>query len=143
MWKKLWLGLGAFLVVGIAFIAMQPAAFTVERSLLIAAPADVIYPHIENLRAMDVWSPWSKMDAKLTTQYGGPGSGVGARSAWEGPEMGKGRLLITAAKHGQEVEMQLELLDPVAATNRVRFSLDNLFHKEKQTLYTLVLVASF
>ncbi len=123
MLRKIALGLVALVVIAFAYVAMQPSAFTVERSLVIAAPADVIYPHIANLRAMDVWSPWAKMDAKLTTQYDGPEAGVGARSAWEGPEMGKGRLLITVANPGEEVEMQLEMLEPIAATKRVRFSL--------------------
>jgi len=124
MWKKLALGLVALLLIGVAFIAMQPSAFSVERSLVIAAPAGRIYPHIASLRAMDVWSPWAKMDAKMTTVYGGPESGVGARSSWEGPEMGKGRIQITAAKPDQQVEMQLEMLAPMAATNQVRFRLE-------------------
>ena len=124
MLKKLVVGAGVCLLIVCFVIAMQPSGFTVERSIVIAAPAEVLYPHIADLRAMDVWSPWTKLDAKMTTVYEGPASGVGARSAWQGPEMGKGRLRITAATPPQAVEMELEMLEPMAAKNQVRFSLD-------------------
>ena len=119
------IALGA-LIVGAAaatFVATRPAEFVVERSALIAASPGVVYDHIASLRAMDVWSPWVRMDPKLEIAYTGPESGVGARSSWEGPEMGAGRLTVTAVKPDREVEMQLEMLSPMAATNRILFTL--------------------
>jgi hypothetical protein len=124
MGKKLALGLAAVVILLTALIALQPSTFVVERSLVIGAPAAVVYPHIASLRAMDAWSPWARMDASLKTVYAGPEAGVGSRSAWEGPEMGKGRIAITAVKPDQEVEMQLEMLTPLPATNRILFRLD-------------------
>ncbi len=123
MWKKIALGIGALVVVFVAFVAMQPSAFTIERSVAIEAPADVVYGHIQSLRAMDEWSPWVRMDPNLKLAYDGPEAGVGARSSWEGPQMGKGRLTITAVKPEQEVDLELEMLAPMAATNRVVFTL--------------------
>jgi len=123
MIKKLAVAVGAILVVLVAVIAMQPATFTIERSAAIQAPAAVIFGHIQNLRAMDAWSPWAKMDPQMKIAYEGPEAGVGARSSWEGPQMGKGRLTVTAVKPDQEVEMKLEMLTPMAATNRILFTL--------------------
>jgi len=123
MWKKIALALGAIVVVLVAVVAMQPASFSIERSTAIEAPAEIIFGHIQNLRAMDAWSPWAKMDAQMKIDYQGPEAGVGARSSWEGPEMGTGRLTITAVKPDQEVEMKLEMLAPMAATNRILFTL--------------------
>jgi len=123
MWKKIALALGAILVILVAVIAMQPSAFTVERSAAIEAPAEIVFGHIQNLRAMDAWMPWAKIDPQMKTLYEGPEAGVGARSSWEGPEMGKGRIRITAVKPDHEVEMKLEMLAPMQATNRVLFSL--------------------
>jgi hypothetical protein len=121
--KKVALGLGAVVVVLIAVIAMRPSSFTIERSLAIEVPADIVYGHIQSLRAMDAWSPWARMDPQMEIAYEGPEAGVGARSAWEGPQMGKGRLTITAVKPDQEVEVRLEMLEPMEATNRVLFTL--------------------
>ena len=123
MWKKIALVLGAIVVVLIAVIAMQPSSFSIERSIAIEAPAGIVAAHIQNLRAMDAWSPWAKMDPQMTIAYDGPAAGVGARSSWEGPQMGKGRLTVIAVKPDQEIEMKLEMLKPMAATNRILFSL--------------------
>jgi uncharacterized protein YndB with AHSA1/START domain len=123
---KLWrLAIGALAlgVAGSVFVAAQPSAFVVERSATIAAPPEVVYGHIASLRAMDAWSPWVRMDAQLKVAYAGPESGVGARSSWEGPEMGAGRLTVTAVKPGREIEMRLEMLSPMQATNRIVFTL--------------------
>lgn len=124
MLKKLALGLAGLLAIAVVFVALQPAAFRVERSLVIAAPPEVIYPHIDNLRAMNVWSPWAQMDPKMTMRYDGPASGVGARSEWQSPQMGDGRMSIVAATAPRDVELKLELLGPMGATNRVRFHLE-------------------
>ena len=125
MLQKIALALGALLLVLVAVVALQPSTFSIERSTSIAAPPDIIYPHIASLRAMDEWSPWAKMDANMKIVYAGPESGVGARSKWEGPEMGKGRLSITAVKPDQEIEMNLEMVEPMQANNHILFSLDS------------------
>ena len=108
-------------VAAVAFVASQPSAF--ERSAAIDASPELVYRHIASLRAMDAWSPWVKMDAQMKVTYEGPEAGVGARSSWEGPEMGKGRLTITAVKPDREVEMNLEMLAPMQASNRIVFTL--------------------
>ena len=123
MWKRIALGAGALGVAAAAFVATRPEAFVVERSAVIAAPPGVVYDHIASLRAMDAWSPWVRMDAQLKVSYAGPERGVGARSSWQGPEMGEGRLSVTAAEPGREVEMKLEMLSPMEATNRILFTL--------------------
>ena len=123
MWKRIALGALVVCAAAAGFVAMRPAAFVVQRSAVIGAPPEVVYDHIASLRAMNVWSPWVRMDANLRLAYEGPESGVGARSAWQGPEMGSGRLTVTAVKPDREVELRLEMLTPMEATNRVVFAL--------------------
>lgn len=107
----------------VVVVAMQPSSFAVERSIAIRAPAEIIYGRIENLRTMDTWSPWSKMDPQMKITYAGPEAGVGASSSWDGPKIGRGRMTITAAKADQEVDLRLEFLAPMRATNRAVFAL--------------------
>ena len=126
MLKKLALALGVLVAILIVYIAMQPSSFSIERSAVIEAPPDVVIAHIENLQAMDAWSPWAKMDPEMKIVYDGAYSGVSATSSWEGPKMGKGRLTVTAVKPGREVEMQLDMLSPMAASNRILFTLSPL-----------------
>jgi hypothetical protein len=98
---KVCVALAASIAGLVVVVAMQPSSFAIERSA-IQAPADIIYGHIENLRTMDTWSPWSKMDPQLKITYEGPEAGVGASSSWDGPKVGRGRMTITAAKVDQE-----------------------------------------
>ena len=123
MWKRIGIAGGVLVLAAAAFVATRPEAFVVERTARVEAPPGVVYGHIASLRAMDVWSPWVHMDANMKVAYDGPESGVGARSSWEGPEMGKGRLTVTAVEPGREVEMRLEMLAPMAASNRILFTL--------------------
>ena len=123
MTRRILIAVGAALVVLALVVALQPAAFVVERRTQIAAPPERVYGHIASLRAMDAWSPWVRMDPQLKVAYEGPESGVGARSSWQGPDMGEGRLTVTGAQPGREVEMRLEMLSPMRATNRIVFTL--------------------
>jgi hypothetical protein len=123
MGKRIALALGAVVGVLLVVVALQPSPFSIERSALIEAPAHVVYGHIQNLRAMDAWSPFAKMDPQMKIAYEGPEAGVGARSSWEGPQMGKGSLAVIGVKPDQEVEMTLEMLSPMPATNRILFTL--------------------
>lgn len=123
MWKKILLGLAAALVVFAGVVAMQPSAFEVSRSARVEAPADVVYRHIESLRAMDVWSPYAHMDPQMKLAYDGPESGVGARSSWVGPQMGTGSLTVTRVVPDREVEMSLDMRTPMEAHNRILFTL--------------------
>jgi hypothetical protein len=124
MGKRILWGVAALVALLAVVIALQPAEFAVERSAQIAAPPDAVYPHIASLRAMDVWSPWTKMDDEIQIQHAGPESGVGATESWTGPEIGSGRMTITSAKPNERVELDLEFFEPIAARNRARFTLD-------------------
>src|SRR5262245_23705326 len=110
MATKLLIAIAVLVGLGVILVALQPAAFSVERSLVIAGSGESIYLNIASLRAMDVWSPWEKMDPKLETKYEGPESGVGARSSWKGPEMGKGRLEITQADPPRALDLELTMI---------------------------------
>jgi hypothetical protein len=120
---KILLVLVAIAAALIIFVSLQPSSFAVERSTAIRAPADLIYAQIENLRRMDTWSPWSKMDPQAKITYHGPEAGVGASSSWVGPKIGTGSMTITAARPNHEVDIRLEFLAPMKATNRALFTL--------------------
>ena len=123
MIKRIAIALGVLVVILIAVIAIQPAEFAIERETVIAAPAEVVFAHLESPKALDVWSPWMKMDPKMVVKHEGPEAGVGATETWDGPEMGVGSLTISAVKPNEEVELKLEFLKPMQATNRALFTL--------------------
>jgi len=123
MFKKIALGLVALLAGFAVVVALQPASFAVERTARVQAPPELVFGHIQSLRAMDAWSPFARMDAQMKITYEGPEAGVGSRSSWVGPQMGTGNLTVTAVKPEREVEMRLDMLTPMAASNRIVFTL--------------------
>lgn len=124
MWRSIGLALLAIVVLLVVVIAVQPAAFVIERSTTIEAPAAVIYPHIVSPRAMNAWSPFALGDPQMKIEYSGPEAGIGAMSAWQSPQMGDGSMTVTEAAPGQQVALRLDFVRPMQATNTARFTLE-------------------
>ena len=124
MFKKIILAL-IVLLAGIAvFIASRPDDFRVERSILLNAPAPVVFEHINDLRKSNEWSPWTKIDPNMKQTYEGPAAGVGAKYAWAGnKDIGEGRLEIIESRPNELVRTNLEFLKPFKATNTADFTL--------------------
>jgi hypothetical protein len=121
--KNLGIGLVAVVTILALFVALQPADFRVERSTTIAAPSQVVYGYVHDLRAMESWSPFAKMDPAQVNTYSGPASGVGAVCEWAGGRAGRGRMTIVGAEPDRGVDLKLEFFEPMEATNRARFTL--------------------
>ena len=113
------------LIVGLTiYIATRPNTFRVERSALIGAPVETVFPLINDLQAWRQWSPWEKKDPDMQRSYSGPAAGPGAMYAWAGDKnVGEGRMTVMESKAAERVDFKLEFLKPFAATNQARFTL--------------------
>ena len=115
---------GALVAAPLVYAATRPDRFRVERSALIAAPPEAIYPHLVDLHRWSGWSPWEKLDPEMTRTHSGPESGPGAAYAWKGNrKAGEGRMEITAATPPSRLELRLDFVKPFAATNTTEFLL--------------------
>jgi hypothetical protein len=114
----------AFIVILLAVVVVgQPTEFGVSRRTKINAPAGQVYPHVNELRNWEEWSPWAKLDPNCKMTYDGPPAGVGASFAWAGSnKVGAGRNTITQSVPDQLVRLKLEFLKPIVATNTAEFS---------------------
>jgi hypothetical protein len=113
------------LVVAVLVIAAtRPDIFRVSRSAIIRAPADRIFPLINDLRAHESWSSFDKPDPAVSKVHSGAPEGTGAVYEWKGKgQAGAGRLAITRSMPSSTVEMQLDMLKPFKASNQVVFTL--------------------
>lgn len=113
--------LGAFAVV----VAMQPDTYKVTRSISIAAPAETIFPLVNNYHRWDAWSPWAKLDPNMKVDFSGPeAGGVGATYSWKGnSDVGAGKMTTLEANPGRELKIQLEFTEPFADTSNTIFTL--------------------
>ena len=122
---KLTLLILAVLIGGVLiFAATRPDTFRVQRTAIVQAPAAKIYPLISDLRQFNTWNPYEKKDPNIVGAYSGPASGAGAAYAFTGnKEVGKGAIRITSATP-EVVRMDLVMLEPFEADNRVEFRIE-------------------
>ena len=106
------------------YASTAPDTFMISRSALIAAPAERIFPLINDLRAQSQWSPFEK-DPNMKRVHSGAPSGKGAIYEWDGNrEVGAGRIAITDSVPPSRVSLQLDMLRPFKAHNTVDFVLE-------------------
>ena len=117
-------------LIGIAILgvlvvaAMRPNTFRIARSITISAPADKIFPLVNDPKAMNGWSPFVKTDPSMRIAYSGPASGRGAAFDWDSTGRGgKGRIEVTDASPSSSVGMSLVMSKPFACDNQIRFDL--------------------
>lgn len=123
MLKTILLLILAAIAVVMLYAAMQPDTFSIARTVRINAPADKIFPLIDDLKAMNAWNPFVKDDPKTQLTYGGPARGVGATSAFGGGSAGSGKVAIVESTPPSQVVMQLDMDQPLETHNRVAFTL--------------------
>ena len=108
----------------LAYASTLPDRFQVQRSLSIRAAPDKIFPLINDLHAFNTWNPFDKKDPSIKGSYSGPASGTGAIYAFESRMAGTGSLEILGAAAPSKVTMRLLMSKPIAADNRVTFTIE-------------------
>ena len=108
--KKMLVTIGAVLVtlviVAFGVAAFLPAEWNVERSVVIAAPPQKIYPLISNFRTgWQQWNPWQ--ESAMRIRYSGPDAGVGAAQTWDGGDTNGGEIRIVKAVASDGIEFAL------------------------------------
>lgn len=118
------LGLAALAALVLAYAARRPDTFRIARSTRIAAPPEAIFPLISDLRKLALWNPYETKDPDMQRAYSGAESGPGQRYDWDGNRnIGKGALLVREASAPSRVAIDLIMVAPMAARNRLEFTL--------------------
>jgi uncharacterized protein YndB with AHSA1/START domain len=125
MLKKILIGFALPAVGVIAVALLKSPDFRVERSLVIAAPAEKLFPYFDNHKKFNEWNPWVKMDPEATNTYTGPDSGVGAVANWDGKKVGKGSATITGSKANERIVERMDWLEPMQGTSTVEFTFNH------------------
>jgi polyketide cyclase/dehydrase/lipid transport protein len=115
------IGVAAVLVLFAAVVATRPSAYHVERTLAVAAPADLVFGVVNDLHQLAgvlvlFGSPWETLDPNMQKTFDGPAAGVGQSYAWSGNKVGKGTMTIEESVAGQKVGMKLQFVKPMAST---------------------------
>lgn len=101
----------------------EPGMFRIERSILIQASPDAVFARVDDFRAWRDWSPYEKLDPRMSRIYSGPDHGRGAAYAWESKgRAGAGRMEILESSPARRIVIQLAFLKPMRATNLAEFA---------------------
>jgi hypothetical protein len=125
------------LVLALALIGLfLPGRYHVERSVVIAAKPEAVYPRIGDLKAWSQWGVWFKRDPAMQISYSQATSGVGAWSQWTSRTQGNGKMTISSEAPPEKFEYRMDftdmsmvahgamLLAPVAGGTRVTMSME-------------------
>jgi hypothetical protein len=125
MLKTILIVVAVLILLFLVIVAIQPSDFRITRSINVAAPADVVFAQVNDLRKMDTWSPWLEPDPAVRKTFEGPQSGEGAVFAWAGNnQVGEGRLTITESHPYDLVRIRLDFIKPFATTNTAEFTFE-------------------
>lgn len=109
----------------LGYVASLPGEFQVQRSAKIDAPADVVFPLIDNFHEWVKWSPFEKLDPNLKRTYSGPDAGKGAIYAWDGnSDAGAGSMEIQESKPHELIAIKLQFSKPFEALCPTTFKLE-------------------
>src|ERR1700757_4074866 len=119
--------IAVILAIAIAIVLIlastKPAAFAIQRSAVMQAPAETVFPLIDNFHQWTKWSPWENRDPALKRTYSGTESGKGAVYAWEGNKnVGSGRMEIVEAKAPSKIVVKLDFIKPFEGHNIAEFA---------------------
>jgi uncharacterized protein YndB with AHSA1/START domain len=110
----------------VMFADTKPNTIQVTRSITIQAPAEKIFPLIDDFHHWPGWAPQDKEDPTMKRIYSGAESGAGAVSDWQGTgNTGKGRMTIVESAAPNKVVVRVDFVRPFVAHNVNEFVLES------------------
>lgn len=123
MAKKILIGLALVTVLFLGFVTTRPGTFRYERTGLINATPERIFPYLSSLKLGGQWSPYERIDPNMKKEYSGPEAGVGAKMHFAGnKDVGEGNLEILKVVENAVVEIRLEMLKPFHGINNIQYT---------------------
>lgn len=99
------------------YSASQPNQLTIEKSIKINAPAEMIYAELVDFPAWHNWSTWDQLDSNMKSEYSGEMGVVGAYHQWwsNHPKIGNGKQLVVELEDNEYLksEMHFEGFDAI------------------------------
>jgi hypothetical protein len=120
--------IAVILAVAIAIVLVlamtKPDSFSVQRAISIKAPADSIFPLINDFHRWGSWSPYENKDPAMKRSFSGASEGKGAVYAWDGNNnVGSGRMEILEAFVPSKIVIKLDFFKPFEGHNTAEFTM--------------------
>ncbi|WP_166298947.1 MULTISPECIES: SRPBCC family protein [unclassified Bradyrhizobium] len=104
--------------------ATKPGTLRVTRAISIDAPAERVFPLINDFHQWTVWSPYENRDPDMKRIYSGAERGHGAVYAWDGNKnVGAGRMEILQSSAPSKIVIKLDFIKPFEGHNTAEFTM--------------------
>ncbi|UGY19687.1 SRPBCC family protein [Bradyrhizobium septentrionale] len=104
--------------------ATKPGTLRVTRAISIDAPAERVFPLINDFHQWTVWSPYENRDPDMKRIYSGAERGQGAVYAWDGNKnVGAGRMEILQSSAASKIVIKLDFIKPFEGHNTAEFTM--------------------
>ena len=93
----------------------------IERSIVIDAPTEKVYPLVADFHNWRPWSPWliTEPEAKVTVNEDGKSY------SWEGKRTGSGNMTVLDETANRFLNMELNFLKPWKSSSKVRWRFES------------------
>lgn len=126
MLKKILLVIAVAIALLLVYAGLKNPDYVVQRQITVNAPAERVFPYLNNMRLAEQWGPWKEMDPATTMTLSGPEEGVGAKTSWTGgKQMGTGSATIVESVPNSKVGIRLEYTEPMQMVQNSEYLLSS------------------
>ncbi len=102
------LGISAIFLLLLIITSFFSPYLRVEKSILVSKPKEDIFPHLASFNNFVVWSPWSKKDLNMTSEFSGREMEIGSTYSWSGnKKVGSGKMILVELRENKFVRHEL------------------------------------
>jgi uncharacterized protein YndB with AHSA1/START domain len=124
MFKIIGLVVLVLVIAFVGYVASRDGHFRYERSGVINAPAEKIYPYLVDFQLGAQWNPYEKKDPNMKKSYSGTPGQPGYAMEFDGNrDAGSGKLELLKTVPNQSVDIKLTMLKPFKGENLVEYKL--------------------
>lgn len=125
--------IGVIVLLLLILPAVLPSGYTVERSIAIDRPTEVVFPKVADFEQFTQWDPWSPQDTQASKSLTGAAGEIGAKWAWKGEIMGTGSMTLMGIEANKNLLFKLQFDEPFKSIADNTFTFENLEGKTKVT----------
>lgn len=104
--------LSFLLIVTLLFLSSCKKDYAVERTIIIAAPQDLVWQQVKYFNNWQSWSPWYAKDSTMTWTFTGTDGEVESAYAWTSENSGSGSMTNIGTTEGEELKYHTHFLKP-------------------------------
>lgn len=142
--KKILLAIFALAVLLIVVAVLLPKDFKIEQEIVINKPQSQVFNYLKMVKNGNEWNPLMKKnpntDPSGVQTFKGQDGAVGFINSWSSnnSEIGVGEAEITAVVPNEKIELELRLVQPVKATNKISFTTQVVAENQTKVTWTMI-----